>query len=341
MVNKLTTNPIVKKLVRTLALFGSLLLMGLLPLGANAAPYTCGPPIMLIIPSPASIDFKDRRIGDSLWYGYFSAKFPDDKTTECSGSFGMPKYDYPPGAIPTGIEQSYQTGIEGLGYRIRLQGVCYFPWPITCSPGDLSLRVAHTLVIELIKTGPVVRNGVWSGVFGRWDFGSIAPSDFLQYSWSAPISVTVRPPVLQCTVTTPQVTVPMGSIPKTAFSGIGSTAGTQPLNIDLMCSGGDPGESKAISVTLTDNTNPANQSTTLSLTPNSIATGIAIQMLQGQTVLGYGPDSNLPGNPGQWSAGNSGMGVFRIPLSARYIQTGATITPGSANGRATFTMSYR
>ncbi|RQO60198.1 adhesin [Variovorax sp. KBW07] len=159
--------------------------------------------------------------------------------------------------------------------------------------------------------------------------------------WSAPILVTVRPAVLQCTTTTPQVAVPLGSIPKTAFSGIGSTTGTKPLNIDLMCSGGDPGDSKAISITLTDNTNPGNQSTTLSLTRDSIATGVAIQLLQGQTVIGYGPDSNLPGNPGQWSAGNSGAGVFRIPLSARYIQTGATITPGSANGRATFTMSYQ
>ncbi|WP_410913395.1 fimbrial protein [Pseudomonas sp. SIMBA_068] len=36
-----------------------------------------------------------------------------------------------------------------------------------------------------------------------------------------------------------------------------------------------------------------------------------------------------------------GQANLTVPLAARYVQTGSKITPGSANARATFTMSYQ
>jgi len=111
----------------------------------------------------------------------------------------------------------------------------------------------------------------------------------------------------------------------------------------LQCSGGDPNTSTNAYVTLTDATNPTNTSQVLSLTPTSQASGVGVQILNGTTVLGYGPDSAAPGNTNQWYAGNIAVGTsrFTIPLSARYVQTGATVTPGTANAQATFTMSYQ
>ena len=56
-----------------------------------------------------------------------------------------------------------------------------------------------------------------------------------------------------------------------------------------------------------------------------------------------GPDSSAPENLNQWKAGavSVGTSAFEIPLSAQYIQTTDTVTEGTANARATFTMSYQ
>lgn len=81
----------------------------------------------------------------------------------------------------------------------------------------------------------------------------------------------------------------------------------------------------------------------LTLSPGSGATGVGVEILSGTTVLGYGADSNVLGNPGQWKAGtvSPGASVFSIPLTARYVQTDDVVTVGTANARATFTMSYQ
>ncbi len=69
---------------------------------------------------------------------------------------------------------------------------------------------------------------------------------------------------------------------------------------------------------------------------------MALQLVRGGNILvRYGADSSSVGNPNQWLVGTTGNGTVQIPLTARYIQTQQTIAPGSANGVATFTMSYR
>jgi type 1 fimbria pilin len=54
-----------------------------------------------------------------------------------------------------------------------------------------------------------------------------------------------------------------------------------------------------------------------------------LQILNGSTPIGYGPDSNAPGNTNQWQVANIAQGVssYVIPLGVRYIQTGSTVTP--------------
>ncbi|MDW9250284.1 fimbrial family protein [Burkholderia cepacia] len=95
-------------------------------------------------------------------------------------------------------------------------------------------------------------------------------------------------------------------------------------------------------MTLTDQTNNLNQSNQLSLTKDSTAAGLKVQILKDGKPLSYGPDSNETGNVNQWKAGNipEGQSTFSIPLTARYIQTG-TVKGGTANAVATFTMNYQ
>jgi type 1 fimbria pilin len=118
----------------------------------------------------------------------------------------------------------------------------------------------------------------------------------------------------------------MGTVTVIGFSGVGSTSAARSFNIGVTCSGGDAGVTTRINAPLTDQTNPANQPSTLSLSNDSTAGGIGIQILNGSTVLGYGPDSATVGNPNQWSAGTTGNGSFNIPLTSRYVQTASTVT---------------
>lgn len=143
-----------------------------------------------------------------------------------------------------------------------------------------------------------------------------------------------------CSVSTPSLPLSLGVISSRDFSGVGSVAGAATGTIVLQCAGGS-GANLDVLVTLTDQTTPANRTDRLSLTGTSQAGGVALQLLHGATLLRYGPDSATLGNPNQWLAGSTGNGTFQIPLTARYIQTEPKIRPGTANGLATFTLSYR
>ncbi|MCS3419781.1 type 1 fimbria pilin [Pseudomonas sp. BIGb0558] len=141
-------------------------------------------------------------------------------------------------------------------------------------------------------------------------------------------------------MSTPSVRMSLGTVSTTAFRGVGSNAGSTTENISLSCGGGD-GSTRDVLITVTDQTQPANRTDVLSLAGGSTADGVALQLLRGPTLIRYGADSSAIGNPNQWLAGSTGNGTFTIPLTARYIQTGSSITPGTANGVATFTMAYR
>ena len=141
----------------------------------------------------------------------------------------------------------------------------------------------------------------------------------------------------------------MGRItPRTELGGAGSVSSRQvEFRIELDCAGGDAGTATRAFVTLTDANRPGNTGTTLSLRDGGgampTASGIGIQILQGDTVLNFGPDSSAPGNANQWFAAAipQGQSSLSIPLKARYVQTAATVKGGKVFAEATFTMSYQ
>ncbi|WP_172900873.1 fimbrial protein [Pseudomonas chlororaphis] len=152
----------------------------------------------------------------------------------------------------------------------------------------------------------------------------------------------IKPRVPTCTVSTPTIAVDMGKVHVTAVADKGATNPARPLEIRLQCSGGDVGAHTRMFMTLSDAADPSNQSSTLSLSRSSTATGVGIQILRSDdTSVSFGPDSAVAGNPNQWQIGEFGNGQVSIPLKARYIPTGGKVGPGTANAAATFTMSYQ
>lgn len=321
-----------KKAVRLLAAAGAIVLSHLFANDSSAA--ICTNPYAFTLQGPASIAFDPAlAVGATLWSGSVNAS--SGGSGGCSS--GTFRIDFVGSKTYQG-NNLYDSGISGIGYRLKFtsSGSCTKVWwPSSCTDSWSGTMGTHSLLVELVKTGPITTGGTLSGIFAEWKVGA---EQYLRYSWRG--SVTVKPVIPTCKVATPSIPVPLGTIPASKFSGVGSTSKSESFNIALQCSGGDAGRTTDIHLTLTDQTAPSNRTAVLSLTSGSTAQGLGIQVKSGTTLISYGPDSAAQDNPNRWYAGAAANGTFLIPLSASYVQTGATVKGGSANGRATFTMSY-
>ncbi|MBR8335377.1 fimbrial protein [Burkholderia ambifaria] len=252
------------------------------------------------------------------------------------------------GSYPYLGNKIYQTPVEGVGLRLRHGhggDGWYEAWPMQFNFGPNQMtgfNMPHpTMVIkmEFVKTGPITGRGVLAGEYGSWTIlgangGSIK---IARYLFSGDLQIKAP----TCAAAAQTQNVDLGTIPAKKFTGIGTVSELKPFAINLICSGGDENVDAKLYVTLTDNTNQSNTSNTLSLTSDSQAKGVGIQVFKDSTQLGFGPDSAAVGNKNQWYAGTTGNGFFSIPLQARFVQTSQTVTPGPAKGRMTFTISYQ
>ncbi|MCS4258561.1 type 1 fimbria pilin [Pseudomonas protegens] len=203
--------------------------------------------------------------------------------------------------------------------------------------GDVYKQSMWLEIIKIgdIQSGTLAGNGLVNVAFNC--VGICNSKGWTVYT-SGKSAVTVQLRVPTCSVSSSQISVPLGRTSNMTFSGVGSTSKAVPFKINLSCSGGDAGASIGAYVSFIDVNNWANQGSTLSLSAGSTASGVGVQILKGATVLGYGS-----GSVNQWWAGNISAGVssYDIPLTARYVQTASRVTPGTVSGMATLTMSYR
>lgn len=139
-----------------------------------------------------------------------------------------------------------------------------------------------------------------------------------------------------CLVLTPSIQVTLPSISNSTLHVIGDTTGDTRFNIELNCLSG-----VNVFVTLTDASDVGNIGSLLSLKPSSTSSGIKLRIVKGNgQVVQYGPDSALPGNLNQWLVGTSDT-TNNIPLMVQYYRDGASISSGSVEAAATFTLSYQ
>ncbi|MFM0736235.1 fimbrial protein [Paraburkholderia xenovorans] len=200
--------------------------------------------------------------------------------------------------------------------------------------GTLQAATTAKIKIDLVKTGPIkaganvsISNFMAVAVYSKSPAGWIP-------QYIAINGATIAAPT--CTVT-PTSSVNLPSVSPSAFPSLGSTAGKTRFNIALSnCTSGSQ-----LYMTLSDATNPANTGSNLSLSTDSTAKGVQLQMQRSDgTVVSYGPDSAVAGNVNQWLVGATVDRAMNIPMTVQYISTG-TVTPGTVKGMATFTLSYQ
>ncbi len=253
------------------------------------------------------------------------------------------------GALAAGFNDVYQTNIPGIGIRYQVHPRC----PGATNPGTLAnngIQSVCTLAPgnnpglgwdfypSLVVTGAIPAGGtvlttVPTVVVG-WQMSGQAEQALANFYTGAASGTIVTP---ACTVTGTAKSVGLPPVLTSSMaSGVGAVAGTQSFSLSFTCSAG-----ANVYMTLSDAVNPANRTTTLALASDSTAKGVGIQVLNtaGSPVT-FGADSSASGNPGQWLIGASVNGPLNVPLSARYIRTGA-VSAGSVKALATLTMSYQ
>lgn len=252
----------------------------------------------------------------------------------------------------TGIQGVYiirdaRNANSGIGFRIveTRGGTAYLTRSIlrnipTCpgSPSAYCAGISYQLGnrLEIVKTADslTLRTLNSQSLFQGTAEGILFSETFLAST------LTFTPQT--CTVTQPGA-VNMGAVSSRTFTGVGSTSDWGPdFTIGVNCSG----VAAKVFMVLSDAQNNANTSSTLPLSSSSTAAGVGLQIQRknGSAPISFGPDSSLAGTTNQFpvfTSDGSATGPTALVFAARYIQTNATITPGTANGLATFTMSYQ
>ncbi len=267
----------------------------------------------------------------------------------------------------------YQTGVEGIGMVIltsttnRVLGDKTYSFRSCFSIYNYSCNTSATngdITYVLIKTGEITASSIDLTTLPKVETvvgGENSPgSDITVFQPTLIGSLTFTQPT--CTLAEVSKTVNLGEHSASDFTAANSTTSWVKASIDLInCNYGGPqfysyNILRYSSNTVTTVANPitTNAIWSLSLTPatsvindtNGImaissetgsATGIGIQLSSSDTVL-------TPMKFSQPTTGTLVSGVnatMTIPLYARYIKTGSTVTAGKANGKLTYVVEYK
>jgi len=239
----------------------------------------------------------------------------------------------------------FPTKIPGIGYVLSSSATSngkYFPtYPLSSitqeiASGNIGIDTTINITVRarLIKTGTLTAANyqlsnqplAYYAVSTNWASGQ--GSVYIN-------GTTLSMQNTTCSVNTNNINVTLPPITPAQLPSISSTSGSTPFTINLNCP-----SNMNVYMTLTDNSNPAQTSKIISAASGSTAQGVGVQVMRNGSALALGPDSSNAGTTNQFQIGTGLSGMVSIPLSASYIRTG-TVTGGTLQAKATFTMSYQ
>ncbi len=255
-----------------------------------------------------------------------------------SAQFALGTGDFTP--VSYGGQTLYESGVAGLAYRVVTPGAgkgtfgtgplprsISNPWCVTSTTwyrfcgsswGALTLelvKIASTTGSGPLTTGSIVQASI---------AGQLNIMNFLIASGNVQ--------TVACSVVNSNIQVNMSQTKNTDFSGVGSTSGATDFSIGLDCDA-----STNINMTINAGSSGAADATNgvlnLDNAGTDTASGVGVQVLYNSVPVALGSQMSI--------ATTSTEGAFNIPMTAQYIQTEASLTPGKADANATFTMTYQ
>lgn len=330
--------------LRVVALLLGLLLVAFAGRAHADCYYNSGAAATISFAPPATIAVSpDTAVGTVLWTSAPVAP-ANPLVLNCSGTNG------------SGIANSmgltplsgtlFPTGIPWLSYQVLYPDTSHILQPYPNEPvtggNGTAVTFGTSYALQLVVTGPVTNGGTLSGQLGVWQMiyytcaqynnGGNCPTPQLVPAMHTLATfntsgVTFVPGTCKAAVDPTVVTLP--TVYASAFSGAGTATGQTPFNVQLTCSG-------KVNLAITLATSNPQAGATGVIAPTSgpgYAQNVGVQLLDGS------------GNPVSFgtaiSAGQTAIGPFNIPFSARYYQTGANASAGKVTATATYTLTYQ
>lgn len=276
-----------------------------------------------------------------FWCGYY---YWCDKGTMKPGGSLVPSGQT---VVLDGVRYNvFETGVPGVGFILGLKdanGTKYVPlqngttqtYPAE-GTSSTAMDLGWSAKVTIVKTGQPLASGTYvtptiNAAILTASNGDVATAKVI----INPITINVN--ASGCTINTPSIPVDMGSLDIRPFEVVNSTSELKNFSVSLNCDA-----NVSLHAVLTDQTDPANISNTVSLTPDSTARGIGVQFFyKNNGPIQLGPDSSLNSTVGQFFIQNTSQKtMLTLPFQARYIRTG-DITPGKADAVASITFSYQ
>ena len=257
-------------------------------------------------------------------------------------------------AIPTGLVVQvdgaeymvFETGVQGLGFILGVKdfkATNYVPLqkePTQTYPAEgteaSATQLGWSAKVTFIRTNDELRSGIYHT---RTIHAATLTARNNEIKTA---SIIINPTEFRitatgCTVNTPEVNVNLNDVNVRALPALGSTSPATTFYIELSCD-----ENIALNAVLSDQSDPTNTSTAVSLTADSTASGVGVEFLyNGVGPLALGPASASSNALHQFFIQQvMQKGTLSLPFQARYVRTG-DLVPGSANALANITFSYQ
>lgn len=240
-------------------------------------------------------------------------------------------------AVP-GYDHVYTTAVPGVGIRLSRYfsdtEVSYYPHDRSTTTDFGDFNAASRFQVELFKIATVTGNGpLAQGTYTQY-YAVRSDNRSVLTTYLLGEGITIITP--SCTVDTGSrnISVQFGKVPQSNFKGKGTTTGDRNFNIKLNCRAGQNAQN-TVYLRMDATKDPAGDDGVIRITQGGAgtATGVGIQVIDGQKVpVKYGEEALV---------GPSKDGDYVLPYTARYFQTGNAVTPGRADGTATFTLDYK
>jgi len=241
------------------------------------------------------------------------------------------------GTLVPGYTNVYSTAVAGVGIRlsrvISSSLTVYYPHQIIVNPHTYGVLAAGSqFQVELIKTAAVTGNGpLAAGTYTRY-YGNGDGLSAITTTLSGN-GITIITPSCSVDLGSRNIPVQFGRVPQNNFKGRGTTTGDRSFSIRLNCKAGQNAQN-TVHLRMDATPDPSNDQGVLKITQGTgAASGVGIQVMDGQSApVRFGENALV---------GPSKDGAYVLPYTARYFQTGASVTPGRADGTATFTLDYK
>ncbi|ENE1421911.1 fimbrial protein [Salmonella enterica] len=239
---------------------------------------------------------------------------------------------YPNKSVLTGV---YKTSVQGIGIKAVLNpgGNADIWWENQDKTSSWSAFGTQSVTFTLVRTDePLTTGTIQPGLIVTKTLvnpvtGSVYP--FITFTLNTPIVIKAT----ACNVNTPSVSVPLGDVLISRFTGPGTTLASKNFNIQIDCDVNTPVKASLSGI---QNAETAVNSV-LALTnagSGSTATGVGVQVVSGGTPISLNSTSLT-----RLATGSGGL--QNITLSARYYQTLSRVTTGEANATATLILTYQ